>query len=56
MLEMVYKFYVIFCAFMLSVQAQLLIDGPCPEPCANPSLNMTNEKVSVIRALLVDSV
>lgn len=53
-LEMIYKFYVIFCAFMLSVQAQLLIDGPCPEPCTNPSLNMTNEKVSVTRALWFD--
>lgn len=51
MLEMMFKFYVIFCAFMLSVQAQLLIDLPCPEPCTNPSLNMTNEKVSVTRAV-----
>lgn len=51
MLEMMFKFYVIFCAFVISMQAQLLIDGPCPEPCTNPSLNMTNEKVLVTWAV-----
>lgn len=45
---MIVKIVVIFCAFLVSAQAQYPINGSCPEPCSNPKLNMTNEKVLVI--------